>query len=180
MTRHLIGERARQPDGKPRLGLARAVSRPFIAAAAALDCRIGMRRISSGCLIPMHFATQPVPRFPGTVLRCPRLTASTASRTLRAASIPFHPPMVPGSAQTSVLPRSPRRARTCELVYRQNHARPRGINHLTTTHPATFRCCNAARLTMRSTPSILSFPDREIRDDTSRHLASPLKTKTQG
>jgi hypothetical protein len=33
---------------------------------------------------------------------------------------------------------------------------------------------------MRSTPSILSFPDREIRDDTSRHLASPLKTKTQG
>ena len=59
VPRHLIGETGRQPDGIPRFGLSRIILR-LPAAAAALDCCLGVRHISSECLTPMHLGNSPL------------------------------------------------------------------------------------------------------------------------
>src|ERR1039457_5678714 len=54
VPRHLIGETGSQSDGIPRFDFARKIPRLLIAASAAFGCRVGVRHMSSECLIPMH------------------------------------------------------------------------------------------------------------------------------
>src|ERR1700691_2392714 len=59
VPRHLIGQTGSQPDGIARSGFARMIPRLPVAARAALGCRLGVRHMSSECLIPMQSCNSP-------------------------------------------------------------------------------------------------------------------------